>query len=112
MACFHVSRCEPCSLGCRSNEANTVLTGACTAEKELNADDDPEKRGWLTSALTSSGSSLALAFICTKALLPVRVPLTLAITPPIARYESYMVDSAWKLALKQAFLYLKSKIWI
>jgi len=58
------------------------------ADQELKDDANPESRGWFTGTLTSSGSSLALAFICTKALLPIRVPLTLAITPPIARWAS------------------------
>ena len=53
--------------------------------EDLRDDADPQTRGWFAQSLTSSGSSLALAFLCTKALLPVRVPLTLAITPPIAR---------------------------
>jgi len=55
------------------------------SNQELKDDADPDSRGWFTGTLTSSGSSLALAFICTKALLPIRVPITLAITPPIAR---------------------------
>ena len=35
--------------------------------------------------MAKGGSSVALAFICTKALLPIRVPLTLALTPAVAR---------------------------
>ena len=54
-------------------------------DQEIKDDANPAARGWFTGSLTSSGSSLALAFLCTKALLPIRVPLTLAITPPIAR---------------------------
>ncbi|KAK9791861.1 hypothetical protein WJX73_006931 [Symbiochloris irregularis] len=50
---------------------------------------DPQKRGWLAETLTHGGSSLALAFLCTKATLPVRVPLTVAITPAIARALRY-----------------------
>lgn len=34
----------------------------------------------------SSGGALALALICNKALFPIRVPITLALTPPIARF--------------------------
>ncbi|WOL18597.1 hypothetical protein Cni_G27394 [Canna indica] len=34
----------------------------------------------------SSGGALALAILCNKALFPVRVPLTVALTPPIARF--------------------------
>lgn len=36
--------------------------------------------------LISGGSALVLAILCNKALLPVRVPLTFALTPPIARF--------------------------
>ena len=57
---------------------------ACT-EDELRADANPEERSWLAKALTSSGSSFAIAFLCTKALLPIRVPLTVAVTPVVAR---------------------------
>nr|BAC79191.1 hypothetical protein [Oryza sativa Japonica Group] len=34
--------------------------------------------------VASSGGALALALMCNKALLPVRVPVTLALTPPVA----------------------------
>ncbi|KAM0013575.1 hypothetical protein Hdeb2414_s0008g00283581 [Helianthus debilis subsp. tardiflorus] len=40
-----------------------------------------------TAELTaSSGGALALAVLCNKALFPVRVPITIAVTPPIARF--------------------------
>ena len=57
----------------------------CRSEDELRADANPAERSWLAKALTSSGSSFAIAFLCTKALLPVRAPLTVAITPVVAR---------------------------
>ena len=34
----------------------------------------------------SSGGAFALALLCNKALFPVRVPITIALTPPIARF--------------------------
>lgn len=34
----------------------------------------------------SSGGAIALAILCNKALFPIRVPITLALTPPIARF--------------------------
>ncbi|PKA66363.1 hypothetical protein AXF42_Ash007060 [Apostasia shenzhenica] len=34
----------------------------------------------------SSGGALALALLCNKVLFPVRVPITIALTPPIARF--------------------------
>jgi len=54
-------------------------------EKDLKADANPEERSWIAKAVTSGGSSFAIAFLCTKALLPVRVPLTIGLTPVVAR---------------------------
>ncbi|CAE5999714.1 unnamed protein product [Arabidopsis arenosa] len=34
----------------------------------------------------SAGGALALAVLCNKALFPIRVPITMALTPPIARF--------------------------
>ncbi|XP_020685933.1 uncharacterized protein LOC110102098 [Dendrobium catenatum] len=34
----------------------------------------------------SSGGALALAILCNKALFPIRVPITIGLTPPIARF--------------------------
>eukprot|EP01018_Ginkgo_biloba_P018524 Gb_14518 [translate_table: standard] len=36
--------------------------------------------------LLSGGGALGLAILCNKALFPVRVPITIALTPPIARF--------------------------
>lgn len=46
-----------------------------------------EKKRKRTAELASStGGALALALLCNKALLPIRVPITVALTPPIARF--------------------------
>jgi hypothetical protein len=42
--------------------------------------------GWMEKFLTGSSSTLALAFLCNKALFPVRTPITLALTPGVARW--------------------------
>ncbi|KAI8028517.1 hypothetical protein LOK49_LG02G03931 [Camellia lanceoleosa] len=34
----------------------------------------------------SSGGAFALAVLCNKALFPIRVPITIALTPPVARF--------------------------
>ncbi|KAK7856461.1 hypothetical protein CFP56_023171 [Quercus suber] len=34
----------------------------------------------------STGGALALAVLCNKALFPIRVPITVALTPPIAKF--------------------------
>ena len=46
------------------------------------ADDEP---GWIDKITSGSSSTIALAFICNKALFPVRTPITLALTPMVAR---------------------------
>ena len=42
-------------------------------------------RGWLGRVLTGGGSSVALAFVCNKALFPLRAPITVGLTPMVAR---------------------------
>ncbi len=56
------------------------------ADQQLKDDADPKERGWFTNLLTGPSSSLALAFLCNKALMPVRAPITLGLTPMVARY--------------------------
>lgn len=47
----------------------------------------PEKKRNQTAELAaSSGGALALAVLCNKALFPVRVPITIALTPTVARF--------------------------
>jgi hypothetical protein len=43
------------------------------------------EKGWLDRALTGGSSTLALAFLCNKALFPIRTPITLGLTPVVAR---------------------------
>lgn len=51
---------------------------------ETAAEGEAE-RGWLDKALSGGSSTLALAFLCNKALFPVRTPITLGLTPAVAR---------------------------
>ncbi|XP_010472077.1 PREDICTED: uncharacterized protein LOC104751755 [Camelina sativa] len=52
----------------------------------------PEEQGLVTpdnktkQLAKSAGGALALAVLCNKALFPIRVPITMALTPPIARF--------------------------
>ncbi|GAB4838545.1 hypothetical protein Ancab_028091 [Ancistrocladus abbreviatus] len=48
--------------------------------------DQPKKRNRTAELAASSGGALALAVLCNKALFPIRVPITVALTPPIARF--------------------------
>ena len=58
---------------------------ACPADKAVKEDGDSDKRGWFANLLSGPGSTVALAFLCNKALLPVRVPITVGLTPAVAR---------------------------
>ena len=52
----------------------------------MKEDGDSDKRGWFANLLSGPGSTVALAFLCNKALLPVRVPITVGLTPAVARW--------------------------
>ncbi|XP_050230979.1 uncharacterized protein LOC126679995 [Mercurialis annua] len=52
-----------------------------------SADVIVEKPRNRTAELTATtGGALALALLCNKALFPLRVPITIAVTPPLARF--------------------------
>lgn len=54
---------------------------------ELISDMPPPKKKNRTAELAAtSGGALALALLCNKALFPIRVPITIALTPPVARF--------------------------
>lgn len=57
--------------------------GAATGEEW---EQQRKKRNRTAELAASSGGALALAILCNKALFPVRVPITIALTPPIARF--------------------------
>ncbi|PSC71235.1 hypothetical protein C2E20_5331 [Micractinium conductrix] len=61
-----------------------LLSKEAYDEKHAEAGQEGEK-GWLDRALTGGSSTLALAFLCNKALFPVRTPITLGLTPMVAR---------------------------
>lgn len=43
---------------------------------------------WLQSALAGPGSHLALAVLCSKAMIPIKLPVAVALTPYVARLEA------------------------
>ncbi len=59
------------------------LSHMALSATEREADAEPE--GWLQKTLAGGGSAVVLAFLCNKALLPVRVPITVGLTPVVAR---------------------------
>ncbi|CAL5341324.1 unnamed protein product [Camellia sinensis] len=49
-------------------------------------DQVKKKRNRTAELAASSGGALALAILVNKVLFPIRVPITIALTPPIARF--------------------------
>ncbi|XWS40219.1 hypothetical protein CRYUN_Cryun18bG0121500 [Craigia yunnanensis] len=47
---------------------------------------EEKQRNRTAELVASTGGAFALALICNKVLFPVRVPITIALTPPIARF--------------------------
>jgi len=43
---------------------------------------------------TGKGSSLALAFVCSKAMVPIKLPVAAAITPYVHRYAIALLQNA------------------
>ena len=54
------------------------------AEHEME-DEQAEEPGWFRKALHSGGSAFLIAFICNKATFPIRAPITVGLTPVVAR---------------------------
>ncbi|XP_043708729.1 uncharacterized protein LOC122657973 [Telopea speciosissima] len=57
-----------------------------TQELYIPSEEQLKKKSRTAELAASSGGALALAVLCNKALFPVRVPITVALTPPIARF--------------------------
>lgn len=68
----------------------TVITDGFVMEEEQQVRRDQvaevKQRNRTADLAASSGGALALALLLNKALFPVRVPITVALTPPIARF--------------------------
>ncbi|XP_077246269.1 uncharacterized protein LOC143886202 [Tasmannia lanceolata] len=47
---------------------------------------EPKKKNKTVELAASSGGALALAVLCNKALFPIRVPITVALTPAVSRF--------------------------
>eukprot|EP00252_Welwitschia_mirabilis_P019943 TRINITY_DN4758_c0_g1_i1.p1 TRINITY_DN4758_c0_g1~~TRINITY_DN4758_c0_g1_i1.p1 ORF type:complete len:138 (+),score=20.51 TRINITY_DN4758_c0_g1_i1:198-611(+) len=64
-------------------EEGSTDVNATGGEEEETLDHKSARKG---EFLASGGGALALAILCNKALFPVRVPITMALTPPVARF--------------------------
>uniref|UniRef100_A0A0E0M401 DUF1279 domain-containing protein n=1 Tax=Oryza punctata TaxID=4537 RepID=A0A0E0M401_ORYPU len=78
------------------DEAAETPTASATGGGDYGApvpeEVPPPPRNRTRELVASSGGALALAIMCNKALLPVRIPVTVALTPPVARFLA-----RWKL---------------
>ena len=65
-----------------------TLDGFVTEERPSSENQPPtvQKNNRTAELAATSGGALALAVLCNKALFPIRVPITIALTPPIARF--------------------------
>ncbi|XP_074312914.1 uncharacterized protein LOC141648269 [Silene latifolia] len=66
--------------------AKTTVTDGEQREPAVMAPELEKKRNRTAELAATSGGAFALALLCNKALFPIRVPITLALTPPIARF--------------------------
>ncbi|KAK9109526.1 hypothetical protein Sjap_017586 [Stephania japonica] len=62
------------------------VAGVLDKKAEEEEEEKASGRNRTAELAASSGGALALAVLCNKALFPIRVPITIALTPPIARF--------------------------
>jgi hypothetical protein len=51
----------------------------------VKAPEEGEEPGWLSKSLSGGGSTIAMAILLNKAMFPIRTPITLGLTPYVAR---------------------------
>lgn len=61
------------------------LKGALVNIGLIHEAGEGEEPGWLDKTLSGGGSTIAMAVLLNKALFPIRTPITLALTPYVAR---------------------------
>lgn len=64
---------------------STSSSSPPSSSSGIHEEEEEDERSWFARALSGRGSSLALAFVANKALFPVRAPITLGLTPAVAR---------------------------
>ena len=82
----HRNAARPLASGCYGAVKSHVdVAGMLEKYGLMSKPSEEEEASWVHKMLAGSSSSLALAFVANKALIPVRVPITVALTPPVAR---------------------------
>ncbi|XP_041010200.1 uncharacterized protein LOC121254284 [Juglans microcarpa x Juglans regia] len=69
-----------------SSDGFVVENERPTSESQSTVVMEEKKRNRVAELTASTGGALALAVLCNKALFPIRVPITIALTPPMARF--------------------------
>ncbi|KAK9167299.1 hypothetical protein Scep_002490 [Stephania cephalantha] len=81
---------ERVGVGGVPHENKGTSSSSSSSEETYHSEEDENKqerrRNRTAELAASSGGALALAVLCNKALFPIRVPITIALTPPIARF--------------------------
>jgi len=73
-------------IGLQSHSKEVLGEDSGVANEEMQSEKPTKGKLESSELLKSGGGALALAVLCNKALFPVRVPITIALTPPIARF--------------------------
>eukprot|EP00195_Chlamydomonas_chlamydogama_P016982 CAMPEP_0202894190 /NCGR_PEP_ID=MMETSP1392-20130828/3635_1 /ASSEMBLY_ACC=CAM_ASM_000868 /TAXON_ID=225041 /ORGANISM="Chlamydomonas chlamydogama, Strain SAG 11-48b" /LENGTH=126 /DNA_ID=CAMNT_0049578797 /DNA_START=11 /DNA_END=391 /DNA_ORIENTATION=- len=69
-------------------------------KKLLGLKDDPNREpSWMESLLTGKGSHLALAILCSKVCVPIKVPVAVAMTPYVHRLKEQFFKG-WAMKAK------------
>ncbi|KAI4297781.1 hypothetical protein L6164_037648 [Bauhinia variegata] len=68
------------------SEVSFVMEESTASDNQLPVVVEEKKSSRTAELAASSGGALALAVLCNKALFPIRVPITIALTPPISRF--------------------------
>lgn len=77
---------QPENSSCSSSDGFMKEDERPVSETQSTAAMEEKKRNRTTELATSTGGALALAVLFNKALFPIRVPITIALTPPVARF--------------------------
>ena len=56
----------------------------------IQADDPNKEHSWIETVLIGKGSNLALAMLCSKLFVPIKLPAALALTPYVHRWQERM----------------------
>lgn len=81
-----------------SSELSDDFVGQGRSDIFTSNDQQKPKKNKTAELMSSTGGALALAVICNKALFPIRVPITIALTPAVSRYlarRRFIKNSLW-----------------